>query len=726
MPTVLPEADAKRLLHDVGIAVPQGVAVTDLADVPAGLREPLVVKAVSPTLVHKSDAGGVRVGVTHSSLADVTSQVRAAVEAAGHPVTGFLVEEMAPAGHEVVVGAVRSPDVGWTVMVGLGGIFVEVLADVAFGMVPVSEADVRDMVDSLRGKPVLEGVRGQVRADIDALVDLVVRFAGVGGLLTQLGPEVVEVDLNPVIVGGDSAVAVDARFVVDPDRREVAVAVTPPSAGVFDGLYRPEVVAVLGAKREGLNGANVFIRNMIQAGFPGRIVPVHPEAEAIEGLPTAATIGAIGETVDYAYVALPAGRVADALTADGASVRFAQVVSSGFSEVEGGEALERDLVARLHAQGTRVVGPNCLGTHSTHGRLTFIPNAPMHPGTAAVISQSGGLSVDILRLGSSRGLDFHSVTSIGNSADVTAAELVEHFLTDPSVTVIGLYLESLAAARAVFDTIRQHGRATKPIVLLAGGRTQDGSRAATSHTGSLSGNERLWPALARQGGMTLVDSIEDFVNVLLAFDTIDLDEGSVSGEVVLFGNGGGASVLAADALARRGLSTPQLPDAVVAALDGLGLPPGNGLTNPIDVPAGTLAVKGGRVAGDIVDVVLRGSAPTAIVTHLNVGIIQRNLGAALGDVTGRIIESIAEATKEHSAWQVLVLKGDGNADIDAEIAAHSRRAAVLGLPVFSTFEEAAEAIDALLAHRRRASESIDAPPALSPSSVLAREAANVH
>ena len=238
---------------------------------------------------------------------------------------------------------------------------------------------------------------------------------------------------------------------------------------------------------------------------------------------------------------------------------------------------------------------------------------------------------------------------------------------------------------------------TKPIVLLAGGRTADGSRAATSHTGALSGNHRLWPAIARQSGITLVDSLEDFVNVLLVMDTVDLDVRPSGVDAVLFGNGGGASVLAADALERHGLRTPRLPDATVARLDDLGLPPGNGLLNPIDAPAPTLAVRGGAIAEDIITTVLDRTSPAVVITHLNVGIIQRNLGATHGDVTGAIVEAVARAraAARHDCHHVLVLKTDGKPDTEEQIRGHAERARALGLPVLPTFESAAVAVQAL-------------------------------
>ena len=702
---VLPEYVGKMLLAAGGIAVPAGVEIVDVDEVPAGLAGPFAVKAVSTTLVHKTDAGGVRIGVGRDQLAAETAAIRASLANAGHECEGFLVEQMAPKGEEVVVGAVRTEGLGWAVMVGLGGVFVEVLEDVAFGVAPITRDQAAAMLAELRGLPLLQGARGRTPVSTDALVDVIVGLAGADGLLGALPAQVREIDLNPVIVSSTGAVAVDARFVLDAEAEDDATDHAADEAADLGPLFEPRRVAVLGASAKGTNGGTLFIRNLLGYGFPGTIVPIHPSAESIEGIAAVPSLAEAGD-IDYAYVALPSGAVAEALAAAEGRVRFAQVISSGFAETDEGVELERDLVTRMRALGTRVIGPNCLGTHSTRGRITFVPDAPKEVGGVAVLSQSGGLSVDILRLGEARGVAFHSVTSIGNSADLTAAEMLEHLLDSPDTRVVGLYLESLASGRAVLDVLSRRADA-KPVVLLAGGRTADGSRAATSHTGALSGHHRLWPALARQAGVELVDTLGDFVNVLAAMDLLDGGYAVDNNEVVLFGNGGGASVLAADAMQRVGLTTPRLPDATIAHLDGLGLPPGNGLANPIDAPAPTLAVNGGAVAMDILGAVLEATRPAAVISHFNVGIIQRNMGATHGDVTGTLIDAIAAARDAGPApcHHLMVLKSDGKADMEALVRDYALRARERGFPVFAELEEAAVVARALVRRGRRTASS---------------------
>ncbi|MDA3626173.1 acetate--CoA ligase family protein [Saccharopolyspora sp. WRP15-2] len=700
---IVPEPEAKEILRSTGIAVPPGSAHSDPALAANGLDGDLVLKAVSPTLVHKSDAGGVRVGVAREDLAAEAAAMTAALAAHGHRVDRFLVEAKTDPGHEVIVGAVRTPGVGWVVMVGLGGIFVELFADVSFGIAPLTASDVTEMLSELKGSALLNGARGGVRADIDALVALVLRLGGEGGLLSALPPEVVEVDLNPVIVDAEQAVAVDARMVLDAGSEAGRGTGRPAADGTFERLFRPSRIAVLGASGSGSNIANRYIAGLRRAGFSGTVIPIHPSAERIEGVPAQRSLREVAEPVDYAYVALPAEAVADALTTDPGKLAFAQIISSGFGEVSGGVELERDLVQRMQVQGTRVIGPNCLGMHSSAARVSFIPDPPLDPGGVAVISQSGGLSVDVLRLGAARGIAFHSVTSIGNSSDVDAAELVEFMLDAPDVGVVGMYLESIAAARSILDLLARRG-SDKPVVLLAGGRSAAGSRAATSHTGALAGNHRLWPAVCRQGGIALTDTLDEFLDVLLAFATVQVvGPPPAARDAVLFGNGGGASVLATDALARHGFSVPLLPERVVERIESLGLPPGNGLANPIDTPAGTLAVGGGTIAGDLLSIVLEEAPPAILITHLNVGIIQRNLAERYGDVTGTIIRSIAEAHARTDAatQQYLVLKGDGRPDMDQAVAEYTRQAQKLGLPVFRSVDEAGRVARSLIEFQQR-------------------------
>jgi len=206
------------VLANFGLTVPKSLLIHGAAEaVPAcaALRPPLALKVVSPDILHKSDAGGVKVGL--GSAQEVEAAVRAmmklpAIENAR--LDGFLLEEMAPAGQEIVIGGLRDAQFGPLVMVGLGGVFVEVLADVAFRICPITRQDAEEMLDELKGAALIRGARGRKPVSRAAIVDALLKVGGEDGLLMTHGEDIAEADINPLIVSEHGAVAVDARFIL--------------------------------------------------------------------------------------------------------------------------------------------------------------------------------------------------------------------------------------------------------------------------------------------------------------------------------------------------------------------------------------------------------------------------------------------------------------------------------------------------------------------------------
>ena len=214
----LDELAGKRLLASFGVSVPTSLLVQDATAAAAAcdnLRPPLVLKVVSPDILHKSDAGGVKVGLGNAH--EVEEAVRAMMKRpaiVSACIDGFLLEEMAPAGLEIVVGGLRDPQFGPLVMVGLGGIFVEVLADVSFRICPIARLDAEEMLDELKGAALFRGARGRNPVSREAIVDVLLKVGGENGLMMTHGDDIAEADINPLIVSEHAAVAVDARFVL--------------------------------------------------------------------------------------------------------------------------------------------------------------------------------------------------------------------------------------------------------------------------------------------------------------------------------------------------------------------------------------------------------------------------------------------------------------------------------------------------------------------------------
>ena len=214
----LDESAGKQLLAAHGVKVPKSRVAKGVADVDAvmnGLQTPLVVKVMSPDILHKSDAGGVKINLR--SAAEVKAAIEGMLNAPkikGARIEGFLVEEMAPAGHELVIGGLRDPQFGPLVMVGLGGIFVEILKDVSFRLCPITRIDAEEMLAELKGVAILKGARGTKPASMEAIIDVLLKVGGENGLLMQHAADISEADINPLIVSDTAAVAVDARFIL--------------------------------------------------------------------------------------------------------------------------------------------------------------------------------------------------------------------------------------------------------------------------------------------------------------------------------------------------------------------------------------------------------------------------------------------------------------------------------------------------------------------------------
>jgi acyl-CoA synthetase (NDP forming) len=463
----------------------------------------------------------------------------------------------------------------------------------------------------------------------------------------------------------------------------------------YSPIFRPRVVAVVGASSTAVTPGNEFIRHSRALGFDGRLVPIHPSAATIEGLPAVKSFAEVGEAIDFAYVAVGAAQVPKLIASGAGKVRYAQVMSSGFGEVEEGRGLERELVEAAKAAGTRVLGPNCLGVYSPRGKLAFIGGASPEPGPVGIITQSGGLGVDIILRGQNRGLRYSGLVTLGNSADVGPAELLEYFLADPDTRVIGLYAEDIKDGRAFVRVLRE-ARGAKPVVVLLGGQTGQGRRAAASHTGSLASGVEIWRGLARQTGVALVRTLDEFLDVLLAFQALVPRRDRPTRRCVLFGNGGGTSVLAADAFGLRGLDVSPIPQPGIAALAALKLLPGTSIVNPIDTPAYTMRQEDGRIAEKILGIVLEHAAPEAVVVHINLPVFIASTDQR-ADFLRNLVDAVLRVRERNlgRAHFALVLRSDGGEASERRRREFRGEAVARGIPVYDEMANAADALAAV-------------------------------
>lgn len=287
---------------------------------------------------------------------------------------------------------------------------------------------------------------------------------------------------------------------------------------------------------------------------------------------------------------------------------------------------------------------------------------------------------------------------MGNSADVKPHELVEYYFDDPQTRVVGLYIEDIREGRAFFDLLRRHP-APKPVVVLKGGRSELGRIAAASHTGALASDDKAWDALAAQLPVALTQTVDEFIDALVMLQALNLRPEKPTRRVALFGNGGGSSVLGADAFAHWGLEVAPFDGPARVALEAMGLPPGTSVANPIDTPVRTLQEKDGFVAAEILDHVCNLARPDAVAMHLNLAAF---VGRGSVDPIGNLFAVIAETVRKYPgvAHFALALRSDGSPELDATRREYRERARHIGLPVFDEIAPMARAL-AIVGHLER-------------------------
>ncbi|HTI56998.1 MAG TPA: acetate--CoA ligase family protein [Verrucomicrobiae bacterium] len=343
----------------------------------------------------------------------------------------------------------------------------------------------------------------------------------------------------------------------------------------------PGSVAVIGASRDPFKVGGSVIANLRSAGFRGRIIPVNSRASTVQGLAAVPRVQDVDGPVDLAVIAVPAVDVLPVLVQCVAKgVGGAVVISAGFREI-GGEGARREAQLRewLRGQPIRVLGPNCLGWIRPTRRLnvTFAPGMP-DPGGIAFVSHSGALAVAILDWARDRRVGFSLFASLGNQADVNESDLLDAVATDPETRVIAGYIEGVADGRRFLDALRR-AAAVKPVVLLKAGRSAEGARAVSSHTGALAGSDRAFDAAVRQAGALRVDTVAELFDVARGLGSQPMPRGR---RLVVVTNGGGLGIVATDAARAAGF-TMEPPAEPLRRRLAEGLPATAGLGNPVDL-----------------------------------------------------------------------------------------------------------------------------------------------
>ncbi|MDD5778537.1 MAG: acetate--CoA ligase family protein [Candidatus Thermoplasmatota archaeon] len=315
-------------------------------------------------------------------------------------------------------------------------------------------------------------------------------------------------------------------------------------------LFDPRHVAIVGASHTEGKIGYIILNNIIESGYRGRIYPVNPRGGEILGHRVYADIGDVEGEVDLALVVVPASIAVQAVEACARKgVKFAVVITSGFSEIGNIDA-EREMVETARKHGMRILGPNVFGLYSAAASInaTFGPGN-IRPGNIAVISQSGALGIAMIGKTAEENMGLSTIVSIGNKADITEAELLQHLFTDDITDVIFLYIEGLENGREFMDLVKQKPRDMQVLAIKAG-KSEVGARAVASHTGSLAGSDKIFDAAFKQAGVLRAETIQEGFNWVTTLAACPEPQGK---NVVIITNGGGIGVLAADACEKYGI-----------------------------------------------------------------------------------------------------------------------------------------------------------------------------
>ena len=586
----LSESDSKSLLAPFGVTFAREAKVNTAGEAVAAAKEmagSVVVKLGGDSIAHKTERGLVRLRLSGD---EAVGQAAQDLLDAARPDDGevhLLVAEMVSGVREFIVGMLVDAQFGPTVMLGVGGVMAEALKDVVFRPAPVDDDTAAAMIDELRTSALLNDFRGEAAVNRDQLVKTIRGLSD----CVQAHPDVASIDINPLIVRPDgSVVAVDALVerttTGEPSyvRRESQR--KPYSDDQFRAFFEPRGVVVAGASTHPGKFGFVSLHNILASGYGGQVFGTNLQAETVLGVQTVADVADLpSDAIDLVFVCTPASTNQALLTACAEKgVKAAFLTSAGYGEAgDDGRAAEQELVAHADRLGMLMAGPNGQGVVSTPVSLCAQIVAPYPPlGAISIASQSGNFVSSFMNYARQTGVGVCRAVSAGNAAALGVADLVEWYGRDDKTKVSLAYVEGITDGRALMERLGAVA-INKPVVVVKGGATEKGARAAASHTGALAANDSVFDGACKAYGITRAATVEEAYEAAASFATQPLPRGP---RVVVLTTAGGWGVVTSDAIARDGLlELLALPEDLLQEIDTK-LPPRWSRNNPVDCAGG--------------------------------------------------------------------------------------------------------------------------------------------
>ncbi len=574
----LNEHDAKKVLEHYHIPVVREAVAKNALDALPLVHEigfPVTLKGLGKNLLHKTELGIVHLNLSSESM--VANAVERIREKAGTNLEGFLVQPFVKGKREFLAGFFRDRQFGPVVMFGLGGVLTEALQDIALRLAPISKKDAGEMIEEIKAQKLLGNFRGEKAIDVKTLETALVGLSK----LAMAHPLISEVDINPLLADADGNLfAVDALITIG-SPEGAAISPRPVPAEAIGHLFYPKTVAFIGASSQMGKWGHTLPINTISGGFKGELFFVNPKGGIIAGKKVYTSVAHIPGDVDLGVVSVPADQVLGLIPQfKDKNIKYMVLITSGFGETDSkGKTLEHQLAQSASDAGILILGPNTMGICNPHIDF-FCSGVAVNPlkGSTAIVAQSGNMGTQFLAFAEKQGIGIRAFAGSGNEAMITIEDYLNGFEVDSLTRTVILYIESVKNGRRFFESAARVSR-KKPVVLLKGGQTKEGYRAAASHTGAMASDAKVFDAACRQAGIIKVDQPMDLLDLAAAFSSLPLPKGNRAAIMTL---GGGWGVVTADLCTMFGLQVPILSSHIIETIDGI-LPPYWSRANPIDL-----------------------------------------------------------------------------------------------------------------------------------------------
>lgn len=578
-PKTLTEYESKNILRlfDIPIVKERYVATTkEIKKSCAQIGFPVVIKGIKEDIIHKTEKQLVHTSL--NSQANVLNAVKLMQKK--EKIKNFLVQPMIKGKREFIAGMFKDIQFGCVIMFGLGGVLTEALKDIVFKIAPLSDADINDMFEQLSSKKLLKTFRNErapdkkeIRKILKALSKIAFEY-----------PDISQIDINPLIIEKNgNSIAVDGLIVLKgktSDEKVQAKQFNIDNKKLLSCLY-PESTVFIGASATPGKWGHMLLTSTLFGNYKGKIFLVNPRGTKIAGFQAYKSLEDIKEDIKLAIVTIPANKVLDIIPSlKRKNVKVLLLITSGFSETGNkGAILEEKIVKEAYDAGILILGPNTMGIANPY--INFYCSAAHaypRPGSTAIVSQSGNMGTQLLVFAQQQNIGIRAFVGSGNEAMISMEDYIKAFEKDELTKTIVLYIESIKNGRNFFETASKFAQ-KKPVMVLKGGRTDLGKRAAKSHTAAMASDTKVFNAACRQAGIIQVKEPVELLDLSAVFSSLPLPKGNKVG-IITFGGGWG--VITTDLCAENNIIVPKLPDYIVKDLNKI-LPQFWSHDNPLDI-----------------------------------------------------------------------------------------------------------------------------------------------